>query len=36
MALDAAESFTPIIEAEVEELKKRAKESTPMFRLAAA
>ena len=36
MALDAAESFTPITEAEVEELKTRAKESTPMFRLAAA
>lgn len=36
MALDAAEQFSPITDSEVEELRKRAKESTPMFRLAAA
>ena len=36
MALDAAERFSPVTEAQVEELRKRAKESTPMFRLAAA
>ena len=36
MAMEAAERFTPITEAEVEDLRARAKESTPIFRLAAA
>jgi predicted aldo/keto reductase-like oxidoreductase len=35
VAIDIAEKFTPIAEAEIEELKALAKENTPIFELAA-
>lgn len=36
MALDIGEKFTPITEGEIEELRRRARENTPIFELASA
>jgi hypothetical protein len=36
LALSLAEKVTPITEAEIQVLREKAKESTPLFRLAAA